>query len=260
MSVQQEKFKEIADAIRSKTGETELIKPSEFADKMDDVYNAGGKAYWNEVWKGLQNGGGRVYYNRGFFGTKNLDKWFYPQYNLKPTSTDEMFRGATSSTLFSLADRLDECEVTLDTSNCPTLTMMFSYCTNLAELPVISFEAMTDTYYVRKMFDGCKQLKTIRGIIPAPVTATARTNYSDMFTDCIALENLTIMGTIYHGLSVSSCTALSHTSLMSIIDNLADYSEDTSGTSWVVTLGSTNLAKLTNAEKAIATQKNWSLA
>ena len=260
MSVQQEKFKEIADAIRAKTGETDLIKPSDFAGKVGDVYEAGKKAYWDEVWKGIQNGGNRVYYNRGFFGTKNLDKWFYPKYNIKPTSSDEMFRGATSSTLFSLADRLDECGVTLDTSKCPTCTNMFAYCTNLAELPVISFEAMTDTYYTTGMFIGCRQLKTIRGIIPAPATANNRIRYWDMFTDCIALENLTIMGTLYHGLSVSPCIALTHDSLMSIINNLADYSEDTSGKSWVVTLGTTNLRKLTDVEKAIATEKGWTLA
>ena len=46
---------------------------------------------------------------------------------------------------------------------------------------------------------------------------------------------------------------------MSIINCLKDYSTDTSGTSHTVTLGTTNLAKLTDEQKAIATEKGWSL-
>ncbi|MBO5955586.1 MAG: hypothetical protein J6Q10_02165, partial [Clostridia bacterium] len=63
-----------------------------------------------------------------------------------------------------------------------------------------------------------------------------------------------------NGFSVSDSKKLSYDSLMSIINALKDYSTDTSGTTYTVTLGTTNLAKLTNEEKAIATQKGWSLA
>ena len=41
MSVQQEKFKKIADKIREKTKESGLIAPNKFSSKIDDVYNAG---------------------------------------------------------------------------------------------------------------------------------------------------------------------------------------------------------------------------
>ena len=44
MSVQQVKFKEIADAIREKTNGTDKIKPSEFASKVNEVYEAGVKS------------------------------------------------------------------------------------------------------------------------------------------------------------------------------------------------------------------------
>ena len=46
-----------------------------------------------------------------------------------------------------------------------------------------------------------------------------------------------------------------HDSLMSIINNLA-----TVTTTQTLTLGSTNLAKLSSEEKAIATNKGWTLA
>ena len=52
---------------------------------------------------------------------------------------------------------------------------------------------------------------------------------------------------------------LDHESLLSVVNCLKDYSADTSGTVWKVTLGATNLAKLTADEKAIATGKGWTL-
>jgi hypothetical protein len=47
---------------------------------------------------------------------------------------------------------------------------------------------------------------------------------------------------------------------MNIIDHLKDYSEDTSGTTHTLTIGTTNQDKLTDAEKQIVTDKGWTLA
>lgn len=68
MSVQQEKFTEIANAIREKTGTTDLIKPSEFASKVDDVYEAGKQAQYDEFWDRYQLNGKRVNYAHAFAG------------------------------------------------------------------------------------------------------------------------------------------------------------------------------------------------
>ena len=59
MSVQQDKFKEIADAIRGKTNSTDKIKPSEFASKVNDVYEAGkaeGTEHFNQLVEGTYSG------------------------------------------------------------------------------------------------------------------------------------------------------------------------------------------------------------
>jgi hypothetical protein len=81
--------------------------------------------------------------------------------------------------------------------------------------------------------------------------------YKDTFAHCVALEEIRIDGEIgQNGLSFSTSRKLTHDSLMSIINCLEAKTEGT----WTVTLGATNLAKLTDAEKAIATQKGWTLA
>ena len=75
------------------------------------------------------------------------------------------------------------------------------------------------------------------------------------FSGCTALE--TIIGNPNFKVSVdfSSCTKLTHDSLMVVINGLQTVTE-----TQTLTLGSTNLAKLTDAEKQIATDKGWTLA
>ncbi|MBQ9096942.1 MAG: hypothetical protein IJY55_00920, partial [Clostridia bacterium] len=58
--------------------------------------------------------------------------------------------------------------------------------------------------------------------------------------------------------NISRHNNLTFDSLVSIILALKDYSG--TSTTKTVTLGATNLAKLTDSEKAIATQKGWTLA
>lgn len=106
-------------------------------------------------------------------------------------------------------------------------------------------------------FSNASSLITIPYLDVSGVTDS----FDRCFNSCGALENLTIVGSINaNGFNVQWSTNLTHDSLMSIINALKDYSEDTSGTTWTVTLGATNLAKLTTAEKEIATQKGWLLA
>ena len=56
---------------------------------------------------------------------------------------------------------------------------------------------------------------------------------------------------------LSNSTLLSESELVKILNNLSDLTNSSSQT---LTLGTTLLAKLTDEEKAIATNKNWTLA
>ncbi len=98
-------------------------------------------------------------------------------------------------------------------------------------------------------FRGASELETI-----PLLTVKETTTFDNAFTGCSALKNLTISGTIGQNIDLSPCP-LTHDSLMNVIEHLGTVSA-----AMTLTLGTANLAKLTDAEKAKATRKGWSLA
>lgn len=77
--------------------------------------------------------------------------------------------------------------------------------------------------------------------------------YDCIFYNCSNLTNLTINGELKAGLYLAKSNSLTVDSLMSVINALVTLPE---GTTKTLTLGATNLAKLSEEQKAIATNKN----
>lgn len=75
------------------------------------------------------------------------------------------------------------------------------------------------------------------------------------FDGCSKLVEVRIKNLNCTGLDLSDCTQISHDSLIYLINNAI-----ASDTVKRLILGATNLAKLTDEEKAIATNKNWTLS
>lgn len=100
------------------------------------------------------------------------------------------------------------------------------------------------------MFYNCYSLKIIPSYDILKVT-----NANNMFVGCGNLESIHIIN-INANLNISESPKLSREALLEIIGNLK---EQTSG-SKKLTMGATNLAKLTDEDKAIATNKGWTLA
>ena len=75
------------------------------------------------------------------------------------------------------------------------------------------------------------------------------------FNECPSLTTITGNPNFKVSLNLSPCSKLTHDSIMVIINGL-----QTVTTTQTLTLGSTNLAKLTEADKKIATDKGWTLA
>ena len=116
------------------------------------------------------------------------------------------------------------------------------------KLDLSSATALTST------FAHSTALHTIGELVSSENTVWA----SNTFDNCTALKNLTITGVIATNFNCAKATSLSHDSLMSVVNALKDYSQE-DGTR-TCTIGSTNLAKLSDTEKAIATGKGWTLA
>ena len=101
-------------------------------------------------------------------------------------------------------------------------------------------------------FQYCTSLTTIK--LPNSLTSIG----SAAFGGCSSLENVTIEnGFNCNNLNISPSTRYSVETMVSWFEALADR---TGQAPFTLTIGSTNLNKLTAEQKAIATNKNWTLA
>lgn len=86
---------------------------------------------------------------------------------------------------------------------------------------------------------------------------------TDAFYGCTSLANFGGLKSMKYNFSLSPCTALTEASLVNILNGLYDFTgnkNNPNSQQGTLTLGSTNLAKLTDEQKAIATAKGWTLA
>ena len=101
-------------------------------------------------------------------------------------------------------------------------------------------------------FYGCSSLTTIN--LPNNLTSIG----SEVLRNCPSLENVTIEnGFNCNNLNLSSSTRYSVETIVSWLEALADR---TGQAAFTLTIGATNLNKLTAEQKAVATNKNWTLA
>ena len=135
-----------------------------------------------------------------------------------------MFRGCTSLTTIPQ----------LDTSRMQHIYGMFMECSGLKSLPLLDFSNVGDT---RELFD-----------IPS---SSNEQPYPDL-TDLGGFKNL------YTKLNLSGMPNLTVQSLMNVINNLYNFNGSGSAPR-ILTLGTTNLNKLTAEQKAVATNKGWFL-
>ena len=182
-----------------------------------------------------------------FFDTQNvvtMNKMFsdcsklvnVPKYNTsKVTDTAEMFYNCSS-----LVEAPE-----LNTSSVENMGSMFSGCNNLKTVP--KYEC-GEVSYIYGNFNSCNLLENVGGLVDLGKGYTSQNNNS---TGC--------------KLKLDKCNNLTHDSLMNIINNLYDlnltYDVANGGTlySQNLILGSTNMAKLTADEIAIATNKGWNV-
>lgn len=174
--------------------------------------------------------------------------------------------------MFYYCDKLQSLDVSnFDVSEVTNMNYMFGTCRELKSLDLSNFTTnkVTDMSY---MFDTCRGLKSLD---LSNFDASKVTNSNSMFSVCYELTNLFFMnnlgkGYTYQGsnynpysLNVSYSNLLTHDSLMDVINKVYDlnltYNVANGGTlrTQQLAIGSTNMAKLTADEIAIATNKGW---
>lgn len=165
----------------------------------------------------------------------------------------------------------------VDLAECTKLNYIFAYCRNMTSVTFSKGFGRNATV-ISGLFNSCVSITSIE--LPVGFGQNATEGHS-IFYECNSLVSLTLpdgFGKNINGLSnvfykcanleniignpnfkvsldLSPCTKLTHDSLMVVINGL-----QTVTTTKTLTLGSTNLAKLTDAEKKVATDKGWTLA
>lgn len=185
----------------------------------------------------------------------------------------------------------------IDTSNVTNMSNMFNYCRQLymENLPKLNTSKVTDMSYMFQETAGEKapeldtskvtnmsnmfscQLSNRNLILPLYDTSNVTsmrymcdnrgamkivpafnvqnvTNMFNMLGGCYSLTEIHMYG-MKTNFDISASTKFTREALVEILNNLA-----TVTSTQTLTMGSTNLAKLTDEDKAIATGKGWTLA
>jgi hypothetical protein len=230
------------------------------AENEQRVYEAGKtkgieegkKSEYDRFWDDYQQNGNRTTYSMAFGGCWTANN-FHPKYSMRPKTAFMMFYDNMGGGI-----KIDDFVTFCEENN---VALDFSQCTNAQN----ALAALRTYHHGVLDFSKCTAMNTLfyshNSVSPSITTidewiSTETTTYhSSTFQHAVNLTNITFSGVIATGdFNVSYCTKLTHDSLMSIINHLKD-----GVTSKTVTLGSTNLAKLGDAEKAIATTKGWTL-
>lgn len=131
-----------------------------------------------------------------------------------------------------------------DTSKVTDFTNLFNGCTNLRSVDLTSWsmESFRGGWTSKQMFDACRLLTTIIG---------GRTIENVIYNNIMCLRGLK-----YKIEGTKLPDSLDRASLRALINGLADLTGQTAQT---LTLGATLIAKLTDEDIAIATNKNWTI-
>ena len=176
------------------------------------------------------------------------------------TSMSYMFRSCTS--LISIPQ--------LDTSNATNLDNMFNGCTSLISIPQLDTSNATK---LDSIFSDCTSLISIPLLDCSSIRVGSYGvfGYSNLnnLTDIGGFKNLKASWTNYFLDKAPNATV---ESLMNVINNLWDWTdypngkvtnpdgaEVSYGTTHTLKFGTTNLNKLTAEQKAVATNKGWTL-
>lgn len=229
--VEEKTMTDIANAIRTKSGTVEKMKPAEMPQAIDNISND------SSLIKLLEE---TVILKLKFKGTK-FEK--IPKFNINPKVTD-------MSECFAQCKTLKCFDNNFDTSKITTMNLAFSNNDILEYVKGLNTQSATNVDF---LFNGCYRLKDVNTLDLSNVK-----QLSYMFNYCQNLTNISFVElSIKNSIKFSESSLLSDESIQSIIDGLADLTGQTAQT---LTLHPDVKNKLTEEQIASATSKNWNIA
>jgi surface protein len=213
----------------------------------------------------------------------NFNAVFYKCSKLKNAPSFDVSKGVNFDSMYNSCSKLANIQnafINIPENPCTTYRMFYQ-CTSLKYGSDMLGGIIGQSSDVRELFRNCTALISATAATIGEWTLSESVNSTAcMFDNCVSLVQLpcidmtyvtntsqmlfycTSLQLLYKGglknlkcdCDLSTCTALTHDSLVDLFNVIATVSGKT------LTLGSTNLAKLTDEEKAIATGKGWTLA
>ena len=166
-----------------------------------------------------------------------------------------------TSNITSLASMFYNCfslpSITLnfsDVSKVTTTASMFYACTALTSISINNW-TLTKCTTIADMFRYCYQLQELSWTgwsLPALTT-----NPSTLLAQCYSLKKITGFPSINRNFSMAECYAMPVEQIVGVLNNLPSLP---SGTTRTLNLTTANINRLSAIEKAIATNKGWTLA
>lgn len=276
---------DVADSIRAKKGTIDLISPANFDTEIESIESGGDLSeYFDEtIPTGNSNNYGWTYSVKKLPAMENeTTDCTYMYYKFVGNEID--LTKLNKETITNVAYMFGACQnltsLNLSDWNNHVITnygFMFMSCSSMTDLDLSGLYTENATNFYQ-MFNGCKKLVNLN-LINFDFSKVSASNVSstcsNMFSNCSNLTNL-IFGKNYGKgftvtsenasnatLTLSSCTKLTETSLISILNSLYDIAS-LEVPAQKCTIGSTNLAKLTSeaGQQALAqaTSYGWSIS
>ena len=180
----------------------------------------------------------------------DVSNFFAGCYSLRDFKYSGNFSATNSiSGLFQQCTNLSG-DISINAPNATSANSAFYLCKNINSITLATAPL---TIYGQIFLNATK----LQSVYNLNLGETSEAQYQPFY--CSNLTNITFAdgSIINNSTSFSSCTKLTVESILNILNILKDLTGSTSAT---LTLGAGNLAKLTDEQKAIATNKNWVLA
>ena len=254
----------IADKLQIITENVPKVYSKGFADGYSDGETNGKSENLRAMWEAIQNGGARTDYS-GLLNHTILSKsTFKPIYDISLTGTQAYnwmnnYPGSSNFDILATDGQVNMKELEEEQG----IAFSFSGCTNMtktfsgglfSELNVIDISQATNlayTFYGGYFANVALRLKRIEKLICSETTTFTTTT----FQHATKLEYIGFEGVIASSINLSSCPLVPESIRLAI-----NCLKDLTGTTLTLTLGTDNLNKLSDAEKAIATERGWTLA